>query len=87
MRIDRAARYGFIAAVGIVAIQLAAFGLTQQVSSLAGELPILMIRAAGAAVSLIYLFAVIGVFVDRKLAARGLAEPATDEDRASGRAP
>lgn len=87
MRIDRAAKFGFIAAIGVIAIQLAAFGLTQQVSSLAGELPILMIRAAGAAVALMYLFAVIGVFVDRKLAARGLAGPGTDEERASDGSP
>jgi hypothetical protein len=76
---------GLVAAVGVIAIQLAAFGLTRQVSSLAGDLPILMIQAAGATVALMYLFAVIGVFVDRKLAARGLAGPDAGDERARGR--
>lgn len=43
-----------------------------------------MIRAAGAAVSLLYLFAVIGVFVDRKLAARGVGSQQTDNEASDG---
>lgn len=75
MRIERAATFGIVGTIGIIAISLATFGLAQKVSPLAGDAPILMIGVAGTAVNLMFLFAVIGVFVDRKLEARGIASP------------
>ena len=82
MRIDRAAKFGIVGTIGVTTVSLATFGLVRIVWSnrISGFeeraiATILLIVVAGLAVNLMFLFAVVGVFVDRKLEARGLASP------------
>lgn len=82
MRIDRAAKFGFVATIGVTAISLATLLMTRMVwanriSGFEGKAigTILVVVVAGTAVILMFLFAVIGVFVDRKLEASGIASP------------
>lgn len=82
MRIDRAAKFGFVATIGVTAISLATFLMMRMVwanriSGFEGKAmaTIALIGAGGTAVILMFLFAVIGVFVDRKLEASGIASP------------
>lgn len=81
MRIDRAAKFGIIGTIGVTAISLMTFWLiwTEYTTTLSGMEPayglMLSIGIVGLAVNLMFLFAVIGVFVDRKLEARGFANP------------
>lgn len=77
MRIDRAARFGVVAAIGITAISWVTFGLARMARAGLGngEARFLLVVVAGTVVNLVFLFAVVGVFVDRKLAARGLVSP------------
>lgn len=79
MRIDRAAKFGFVASIGVTAISWATFLMIRMVwanriSGFEGKaIATILVVVAGTAVILMFLFAVIGVFVDRKLEARGLA--------------
>jgi len=79
MRIDRAAKFGLVGAVGAIAISLATFGLARiawmnRTAGFEGRAmgTVAIVLIAGVAVTLMFLFGVIGVFVDRKLAARGI---------------
>lgn len=80
MRIDRAAKFGVIAAMGLTAISAGTYWLIQSVrfNVIRPEdslISMLIVLIGGTAASLMFLFAVIGVFVDRKLAARGVPDP------------
>lgn len=81
MRIERAVRFGLAATIGVAAISLTTGWLiwTEYATTISGTEPawILMlgIGVAGLAASLMFLFAVIGEYVDRELEARGLASP------------
>lgn len=79
MQIDRAATYGLIATVGVTAISLVTAWLLRSViaDSIGRPDPVLLliVAIAGTAVTMIFLFAVIGVFVDRKLEARESSTP------------
>lgn len=80
MRIERAATFGAIATVGIVGIALVTIRMIQIVraNTVLGNRPdlatILLVAVSGTAVALIFLFAVIGVFVDRKIASHERTE-------------
>lgn len=79
MRIDRAAKFGLVGTIGVTAISLLVIWLfvTVQADVVAGNPPplgsYLIIWIVGTALTLTFLFAVAGVFVDRKLEARGIA--------------
>lgn len=80
MRIDRAAKFGVIGAVGVATVSLVTLWLMQSARADAirpGDATptVLIVGIAGTAAALIYLFAVIGAFVDRKLEARELDSP------------
>lgn len=77
MRIDRAAKFGIAGAIGVTAISLATVGLMLKVQADAiraedAVIRMAMVGVAGTWANLLFLFGVIGVFVDRKLAAHGL---------------
>lgn len=73
MRAERATKFGLVAATGIVLISLATYGLIQQARSpLRGDTVVLLVLIGGTVTNLIFLFMVIGVYVERKLEARGL---------------
>lgn len=80
MRLDRAAKFGFVATIGVTAISLATFLMIRMVwanriSGFEGKsiATIVLVGAGGTTVILMFLFAVIGVFVDRKLEASEIA--------------
>ena len=80
MRLDRAAKFGVIAAIGIVFVSLTAFWLMQLIQANAireGDAfgSILIVWIGSIAVSLMFLFVVIGEYVDRTLEGRGLPDP------------
>ena len=81
MRIDRAAKFGLVATVGVATISLSTGWLlwTEYTTTISGTEPawmlMLVIGVAGLTVNLLFLFAVIGEYVDRKLEARGVARP------------
>ena len=82
MDLGRAARYGLIGAVGFVLISLGTGGLmglawADRVSGHEGRAMgvVAMVGIAGTALAVLYLFVVVGAFVDRELEARGLGGP------------
>lgn len=82
MRMDRAAKFGGIASLGVVVLSVATLGLIRIVwaNRISGVeekamATIVLVLVAGLAVTLMFLFAVIGVYVDRKLEAQGVARP------------
>lgn len=82
MLLDRIAKFGFVGAIGVTAISLGTLWLTGIVwaNRIAGyegraKSTILIVVAAGVAVNVLFLFVVIGAYVDRELEARGLSVP------------
>jgi Co/Zn/Cd efflux system component len=81
MRIERAAKFGLAATLGVGVISLATGWLvwTQYSTTISGTEPawvlMLGIGVAGLAANLMLLFALIGEYVDREMEARGLAGP------------
>lgn len=80
MRIERAARFGIYGSIGFIAIWLLLFGLIREIQTgvyggtSQGNVRILMILVVGTAVGMMFLFTLIGEYVDRELEARGLAD-------------
>jgi len=79
VRLDRTAKFGTVGAAGVLLIALGTFGLTviewnSRITGAEGSAirTILLVVAGGIAVAVVFLFLVIGAFVDRELAARGL---------------
>jgi hypothetical protein len=79
MDLGRAATYGSIGALGVVLALLGTLGLswivwTDRISGAEGRAigSVLVVVVAGVAASVVFLFVVVGAFVDRELAARGL---------------
>lgn len=79
MDIGRAAKYGIIGAVGVILIALATYGLagiawSERIAGAEGKAmsTVMLVGIAGVAVAVLFLFVVIGAFVDRELEARGL---------------
>lgn len=76
MRFDLAARFGLYGTVGFLLIGLMTFVLIGEIQSgvkagtAEGTAAVLMILAGGIAVGTIYLFVLVGEYVDRELAAR-----------------
>ena len=85
MRLDLAARFGLYGTVGFLLIGLITFVLIGEIQSgvnagtAEGTAAVLMILAGGVAVGTIYLFVLVGEYVDRELTAR---EPATIREKA-----
>lgn len=81
MDLGRAARYGVIGAVGFVIISLGTGGLMQlawadRVAGYEGKAmgTVALVGILGTAVAVLFLFVVIGAFLDRELEARGLVD-------------
>ena len=81
MDLGRAAKYGLIGAVGFVLIWLGTGGLmglawADRVSGHEGRAMgvVALVGILGTAVAVLYLFVVVGAFVDRELEARGLVD-------------
>lgn len=79
MDIGRAARYGTVGAIGVVLISLGTYGLMGMVwaSRIAGSKgdarrTMMVVAVAGMGTAILFLFVVIGTFLDRELEARGL---------------
>jgi len=80
MRLERVVRFGFIGAVGITAISMVTFWLTQVAQTNASfdwaqDALLLLAVGVGTWIALMYLFTLIDVFVDEKLEAREGASP------------
>lgn len=81
MRIERAAKFGLAATIGVSVISMTTGWLvwTQYSTRISGTEPawvlMLGIGVAGLAANLMLLFVLIGEYVDRELEARGLAGP------------
>ena len=79
MRLDRAAKFGLFGSVGFVVISLGIFAMVREVQrgvkrgTLEADVTILMILIGGTTVGLIFLFVLVGEYVDRELESRGLA--------------
>ena len=79
MDLGRAATYGSIGALGVVLTLLGTLGLswiawTDRISGAEERAigSVLIVAVAGVSASIVFLFVVVGAFVDRELAARGL---------------
>jgi len=74
MRLDLAARFGLYGTVGFLVVGSMTFALIGEIQSgvnagtAEGTAAVLMILAGGVAVGTIYLFVLIGEYVDRELA-------------------
>lgn len=80
MKLDRAFKFGLIAAIGIILISLGSFWLIQEAQSDAirqgdATATVLIIWASGIAINLMYLFTIIGEYLDRELEDRGVTSP------------
>lgn len=75
MRIDRAAKFGVAATVGLVPISAGAYWLSKPIlaSEIDDNTTVLLIAIGASVVAMTLLFALVGVFVDRKLAEEGIA--------------
>jgi hypothetical protein len=85
MQLDRAAKFGSIGAAGVVLISLGTVGLARLAwaDRLAGAEgraagTVGLVAVLGMAVTVLFLFVVIGAFVDRELEARGLDDSSED---------
>lgn len=79
MDLGRAGTFGSIGAIGVLLIALGTYGLmgvawADRISGAEGKTvnTILIIGIAGGAMAIVFLFVVIGAFLDRELEARGL---------------
>lgn len=74
MRIERATKYGLVAAAGVLPLTGGTRWLIRQVRAGAGDAQgtVIFVGVAGTVVTLIFLFAVVGAYVDRELEARGI---------------
>lgn len=79
MEIDRAAKFGAIGSIGVILVMLGTFWLgwevwADRISGQEGKAMgnIMIIGVSGTAVTIMFLFVVIGEYVDRELQARGL---------------
>lgn len=79
MELDRAAKFGTIGAIGVILISLATLGLSWAAwaDRIAGAEAqamgtVVVVTLAGTTVTIVFLFVVIGGFIDRELEARGL---------------
>lgn len=82
MELDRAAKFGTIGAIGAVLISLGTVGVgwlawANRTAGAEGSAmgTIAMVWIGGTAVTILFLFVVIGAFIDRELDARGLDTP------------
>jgi hypothetical protein len=89
MELDRTAKFGTIGAAGVVGLSLGTFGLARaawadRVAGAEGQAAgiVGLVVIGGLAVTVPFLFVVVGAYIDRELAARGLddsgAERTTD---------
>lgn len=78
MRLDRAARFCLLGSVGPIRISLAVTGLVSEIlagveaGTVQGIVAILLNVIVGTVVRMIFLFTLVGEYLDREPAARGL---------------
>ncbi|MDS0283503.1 hypothetical protein [Haloarcula onubensis] len=79
MRLDRTAKFGTVGAAGVLLVALTTAGLSvvewnSRITGAEGSAlqTIALVVAGGIAVAVVFLFVVIGAYIDRELAARGL---------------
>ncbi|GAB3311243.1 hypothetical protein EI982_04840 [Haloplanus rallus] len=82
MDLDRAAKFGSVGAIGVVLVALGTVGLmrlawTERISGAEGMAvgTVVIVGIAGTAITILFLFVVIGAFLDRELEARELGDP------------
>ncbi len=82
MDFGRASRFGVVGAVGVILLALGTYGLmgmvwADRISGAEGMAihTMLIVAIAGTALTVVFLFVVIGAFLDRELEARGLETP------------
>jgi len=82
MDIGRAAKYGTIGAIGVILISLGTYALmgmvwANRIASAEGDATatMMIVGVAGTGTAILFLFVVIGAFLDRELEARGLDTP------------
>lgn len=81
MNLGRATKYGLVGAIGVILLSLGTYGLMELAwaDRVAGAeemafRTVMLVGLAGTAVTVLFLFVVIGAFVDRELEARGLSD-------------
>jgi len=79
MDLDRVAKFGSVGAIGVVLVSLGTCGLiwlawNDRVSGAEGMAigTMILVGIAGTAIAILFLFVVVGAFLDRELEARGL---------------
>lgn len=79
MDLGRAAKFGSVGAIGVILISLGTAGLmgmawADRISGSEGMAigTVTIVGIAGAAITIVFLFVVIGAFLDRELEARGI---------------
>lgn len=82
MGLGRAAKFGSVGAIGVILIALGTTGLmgmawADRISGSEGMAigTMMIVGIAGTAIAILFLFVVIGAFLDRELEARGLGNP------------
>ncbi|MFC7229452.1 hypothetical protein N0B31_18790 [Salinirubellus salinus] len=75
MRIDRAAKFGVVATALLLPISVAAVLISRPVleSSITDNTVVVFVAIGASVVNMTFLFALVGLYLDRELAARGLA--------------
>lgn len=79
MRLERAAKFGVFGSIGFILISLGMYVMIREIQTgveagtVEGNAAILIILIGGTAAGMILLFTLIGEYVDRELADRGLA--------------
>jgi hypothetical protein len=79
MNLGRTAKFGTVGAVGVILISLVTYGLmwiawNDRISGAEGMAigTMILVALGGLAITVLFLFFVVGAFVDRELEARGL---------------
>lgn len=82
MNLGRASKFGLVGAIGVIIISIGAYGLmamawSDRIRGSEGMViaSIVIIGIAGMGIGVVFLFLVIGAFLDRELEARGITEP------------
>jgi hypothetical protein len=79
MRLDRAAKFGLFGSIGFTLIWLGMFAMVREIQTgvtggtLEGDVVTAVVLFGGTVAGMIFLFTLIGEYVDRELDSRGIA--------------
>jgi hypothetical protein len=79
MRLDRAAKFGVFGSIGFVVIWLGTFAMIRETQTgvtggtVEGDVITMIVLVGGTVVGMMFLFTLIGEYIDRELDSRGIA--------------